>query len=89
MNPRFNNKICIVTGAAQGIGQGVALALAAEGGTVVLADRSEFVQHTAEAIRSAGGAKFRNAGQVCISPTVVFSAWPKARAWARLPTRAA
>ena len=55
MNPRFNNKICIVTGAAQGIGQGVALALAAEGGTVVLADRSEFVQHTAEAIRSAGG----------------------------------
>ncbi|HRM22700.1 MAG TPA: 1,6-dihydroxycyclohexa-2,4-diene-1-carboxylate dehydrogenase [Neisseria sp.] len=55
MNPRFNNKICIVTGAAQGIGQGVALALAAEGGTVVLADRSEFVHHTAEAIRSAGG----------------------------------
>ena len=54
MNPRFNNKICIVTGAAQGIGQGVALALAAEGGTVVLAGRSEFVHHTAEAIRSAG-----------------------------------
>ena len=27
MNPRFNNKICIVTGAAQGIGHGVALAL--------------------------------------------------------------
>ncbi len=43
MNPRFNNKICIVTRAAQGIGQGVALALAAEGGTVVLANRSEFV----------------------------------------------
>ncbi len=55
MNPRFNNKICIVTGAAQGIGKGVALALAAEGGTVILADRSEFVHHTAEAIRSAGG----------------------------------
>ena len=55
MNPRFNNKICIVTGAAQGIGQGVALALAVEGGTAVLADRSEFVHHTAEAIRSAGG----------------------------------
>ena len=55
MNPRFNNKTCIVTGAAQGIGQGVALALAAEGGTVVLADRSEFVHETAEAICAQGG----------------------------------
>ena len=55
MTQRFDNKICIVTGAAQGIGQGVALAFAAEGGTVVLADRSEFVHETAEAICAQGG----------------------------------
>lgn len=40
---RFNQKVVIVTGAAQGIGQGVALRIAAEGGTLVLADRSNLV----------------------------------------------
>ena len=37
---RFQNKVVIVTGAAQGIGRGVALAVAAEGGTVLAVDRS-------------------------------------------------
>ncbi|WP_173910790.1 1,6-dihydroxycyclohexa-2,4-diene-1-carboxylate dehydrogenase [Acinetobacter sp. Marseille-Q1618] len=40
---RFLNKVVIVTGAAQGIGRGVALQVAAEGAKVVLADRSDVV----------------------------------------------
>lgn len=38
---RFDGKIAVVTGAAQGIGRSVALQLAREGATVVLADRAE------------------------------------------------
>ncbi|GAC1523471.1 MAG: 1,6-dihydroxycyclohexa-2,4-diene-1-carboxylate dehydrogenase [Collimonas sp.] len=47
---RFENKIVIVTGAAQGIGRGVALAIAREGGQVVLADRSGLVNEVAAEI---------------------------------------
>jgi NAD(P)-dependent dehydrogenase (short-subunit alcohol dehydrogenase family) len=38
---RFVDKICIVTGAGQGIGKAVAKRLAAEGGTVVVAERAK------------------------------------------------
>ncbi|SFB06534.1 dihydroxycyclohexadiene carboxylate dehydrogenase, partial [Collimonas sp. OK607] len=47
---RFENKVVIVTGAAQGIGRSVALAVAREGGQVVLADRSELVNDVAAEI---------------------------------------
>ena len=40
---RFLNKVVIVTGAAQGIGRGVALQVASEGAQVVLADFSDYV----------------------------------------------
>ncbi len=40
---RFSGKRMVVTGAAQGIGRGVALRAAAEGAEVLLVDRSEFV----------------------------------------------
>jgi len=53
---RFDNKVMIVTGAAQGIGRGVALAAAAEGALLVLADRSELVHEVAAGITSSGAA---------------------------------
>ncbi|MEC5211261.1 dihydroxycyclohexadiene carboxylate dehydrogenase [Psychrobacter sp. PL15] len=55
MNRRFENKVCIVTGAAQGIGRGVALRLAAEGGQVVLADFSLLVEDVLAEIKANGG----------------------------------
>lgn len=44
---RFAGKTMIVTGAAQGIGRGVALRAAAEGASVVLVDRADFVHDVA------------------------------------------
>ncbi|CAM8664903.1 MULTISPECIES: benzoate diol dehydrogenase BenD [Sphingobium] len=52
---RFANKVMVVTGAAQGIGAGVATRAAAEGAHVVLADRAEFVTEVAQAIVVGGG----------------------------------
>lgn len=50
---RFAGKVLVVTGAAQGIGRGVALRAAAEGGKVLFVDRAEFV---AEVAAEAAGA---------------------------------
>lgn len=44
---RFRDKVIVVTGAAQGIGRGVALRAAREGARLVLADRSELVDAVA------------------------------------------
>jgi glucose 1-dehydrogenase len=38
---RFSNKVCIVTGAASGIGKATAMQLAREGGQVAVVDRNE------------------------------------------------
>ncbi|HVV14522.1 benzoate 1,2-dioxygenase electron transfer component BenC [Amycolatopsis sp.] len=40
---RFDGKVVVVTGAAQGIGEATARRISAEGGTVVLADRADLV----------------------------------------------
>lgn len=55
MSKRFDNKICIVTGAAQGIGRGVALRLANEGAKVVMADFSPLVEDVLAEIIANGG----------------------------------
>ena len=55
MTQRFANKVVIVTGAAQGIGRGVALQVAAEGGQVVMADFSDYVDEVLAEITTAGG----------------------------------
>ena len=53
---RFDDKIVIVTGAAQGIGKGDGEAIAAEGGKVMLVDRSPIVRDVAADILARGGA---------------------------------
>lgn len=52
---RFDGKTAVVTGAAQGIGRAVALAFAAEGARLVLADRSPLVEEVATEVQAAGG----------------------------------
>lgn len=53
---RFQDKVAIVTGAAQGIGEAYAKALAAEGAAVVVADVSETSgEQVAQQIEAAGG----------------------------------
>ena len=51
---RYAGKSVIVTGAAQGIGRGVALQLAREGAILLLADRSELVHEVADEARALG-----------------------------------
>ncbi|MCW2799289.1 MAG: short-chain dehydrogenase, partial [Aeromicrobium sp.] len=53
---RFTNKVVVVTGAAQGIGEAYAKALAAEGANVVVADiNADAGTLVAKQIESAGG----------------------------------
>ncbi|MGH8853687.1 MAG: 1,6-dihydroxycyclohexa-2,4-diene-1-carboxylate dehydrogenase [Telluria sp.] len=51
---RFRDKVMVVTGAAQGIGRGVALAAAREGAQLVLADRSALVNEVAQEAAALG-----------------------------------
>jgi 3-oxoacyl-[acyl-carrier protein] reductase len=52
---RLNHKICIITGAGQGIGQATALKFAREGATVIVADRhADHVAQTVAACQSLG-----------------------------------
>lgn len=51
---RFDGKVAVVTGAAQGIGLATARRVSAEGGAVVLADRADLVHEVAAELRSKG-----------------------------------
>lgn len=55
---RFTGKVIVVTGAAQGIGRGVALRAAAEGGKVIFVDRADFVSEVAAEAKGAETAGF-------------------------------
>lgn len=55
MSHRFKDKVVIITGAAQGIGRGVALRIAAEGGQVILVDHSVLVNDVLAEIQSGDG----------------------------------
>lgn len=52
---RFTGKVVVVTGAAQGIGEATARRIHAEGGALVLADRSELVKELADDLNARGG----------------------------------
>ncbi|GHB12952.1 benzoate diol dehydrogenase BenD [Modicisalibacter luteus] len=52
---RFEGKVMVVTGAAQGIGQRVAERAAAEGGRLVLVDRADVVHEVVASIVEKGG----------------------------------
>lgn len=51
---RFDGKVVVVTGAAQGIGEHTARRIAAEGGSLVLADRSDLVTDLADELAGDG-----------------------------------
>ncbi|MFJ9388729.1 benzoate 1,2-dioxygenase electron transfer component BenC [Nocardioides sp. NPDC101246] len=55
---RFAGQVVVVTGAAQGIGAQVARRVAAEGGKVVLADRSPLVAEVSDELTGQGGNAF-------------------------------
>ncbi|MEI5997088.1 1,6-dihydroxycyclohexa-2,4-diene-1-carboxylate dehydrogenase [Paraburkholderia bengalensis] len=55
---RFEGKVMVVTGAAQGIGRGVALRAAAEGAKVLFVDRADFVAEVAAEATGADTAGF-------------------------------
>ena len=56
MSKRFENKVVVVTGAAQGIGEAYAKALGAEGASVVVADlNAESGERVVSEIEAAGG----------------------------------
>ncbi|ODP37700.1 SDR family NAD(P)-dependent oxidoreductase [Sphingomonas turrisvirgatae] len=52
---RFAGKSIIVTGAGSGIGRAASLLFAAEGGRLIVADKTEGAEETAQAIGEAGG----------------------------------
>lgn len=52
---RFKDKVCIVTGAASGIGRATAIAFANEGGKVVASDVNDAVNETVKTILENGG----------------------------------
>jgi len=52
----LNNKIAIITGAGQGVGRGIALAMSKEGASIVIAEQNkDTAEQTADEIKALGG----------------------------------
>ncbi|MCZ4312555.1 SDR family oxidoreductase [Comamonadaceae bacterium G21597-S1] len=67
----MNNKVALVTGAAQGIGRAVAGRYAAEGATVGVLDiKAENAEKAAQSIRDAGGKAIALSGDVALRETL-------------------
>lgn len=63
--PRFKDRVCLVTGASSGIGRSCALALGGEGARVVAAGRRQArLDEVVRSIRAAGGEAIAVAGDV-------------------------
>ncbi|MEV1080025.1 SDR family oxidoreductase [Streptomyces sp. NPDC050211] len=63
---RLKRKVALVTGGGQGVGRGIALALAAEGAAVVITGRTESkLKDTAAEIAGRGGRAHTVVGDVC------------------------
>ena len=77
---RFEDKVVIVTGAAQGIGRGVALAAAREGARLVLADRAPVLEEV--------GAEAQALGALVTLAKVDLETWAGARALVETALRA-
>jgi meso-butanediol dehydrogenase / (S,S)-butanediol dehydrogenase / diacetyl reductase len=68
---RLNDRVIMITGGAQGLGEGIARRLAAEGGTVVIADRNgELAQSVADSLTAAGHRALAIAVDVAERPQV-------------------
>jgi 3-hydroxybutyrate dehydrogenase len=79
---KLRNKVCIVTGAASGIGKEIALRFAAEGGKLAIADLNKAAaQAVADEIKTGGGTALAvamdvtNEAQVEAAVAAVVDAW--------------
>jgi NAD(P)-dependent dehydrogenase (short-subunit alcohol dehydrogenase family) len=80
----LRDKVCVVTGAASGIGRGIALAFASAGATVVAIDRDrDGCMRTADEIKRAGAATLPLACDVTDQDAVAAAASETTKAFGR------